>query len=79
MVARSSTKSFANLSIRLPTPEDLIIMKAIAHRPKDLEDIRTIAEKYPNLDMKRIEEWVKAFGDALERPDLWHQVKSLLG
>jgi len=79
MVARSSTKSFANLSIRLPTPEDLIIMKAIAHRPKDLEDIRTIADKYSDLDMKRIEEWVKSFGDALERPDLWHQVKSLLG
>jgi hypothetical protein len=79
MVARSSTKSFANLSIRLPTPEDLIIMKAIAHRPKDLEDIRTIAEKYSDLDIKRIEEWVKSFGDALEQPDLWAQVKSLLG
>ena len=46
MVERSEIKSFANLSIRLPTPEDLIIMKAIAHRPKDLEDIRTIADKY---------------------------------
>jgi predicted nucleotidyltransferase len=41
------------LQIRLPTPEDLIIMKAIAHRPKDLEDIRTIAEKYPDLDVGR--------------------------
>ena len=78
MVERASTKSFAGLSIRLPTPEDLIIMKAIAHRPKDLEDIRTIADKYPNLDKKRIEEWVKSFGDALELPDLWDQVKSLL-
>lgn len=79
MVARSSTKSFANLSIRLPTPEELIIMKAIAHRQKDLEDIRTIADNYPDLDMEGIEEWVKSFGDALEQPDLWDQVKSLLG
>ena len=66
------------LQIRLPTPEDLIIMKAIAHRPKDLEDIRTIAEKYPNLDVGRIEEWVKAFGKVLETPDLWDGVKPLL-
>jgi predicted nucleotidyltransferase len=66
------------LQIRLPTPEDLIIMKAIAHRPKDLEDIRTIAEKYPNLDVGRIEEWVKAFGEVLETPDLWDVVKPLL-
>ena len=36
MVERASTKTFADLSIRLPTPEDLIIMKAIAHRPEDL-------------------------------------------
>jgi len=78
MVERGSIKSFANLSIRLPTPEDLVIMKAIAHRPKDLEDIRTIAEKYPNLDVKRIETWVKAFGEVLETPDLWDLVNSLL-
>jgi predicted nucleotidyltransferase len=78
MVERSDIKSFANLSVRLPTPEDLIIMKAIAHRPKDLEDIRTIADKYPKLDVKRIENWVKDFGNALETPDLWDLIKSLL-
>lgn len=66
------------LQLHLPTPEDLIIMKVVAHRPKDLEDIRTITEKYPNLDVKRIEEWVKAFGEVLEAPDLWDVVKSLL-
>ncbi|MBI3168745.1 MAG: nucleotidyltransferase [Chloroflexi bacterium] len=78
MVERGSTKSFANLSIRLPTPEDLIIMKAIAHRPKDLEDIRTIADKYPNMDVLRIEKWVKAFGEVLEAPNLWDVIKPLL-
>lgn len=78
MVERGSTKSFADLSIRLPTPEDLIIMKAIAHRPKDLEDIRTMADKYQDLDLQRIERWVESFGDALELPDLWAQIKVLL-
>lgn len=78
MVERARTQSFSNLSIRLPTPEDLIIMKAIAHRPKDLEDIRTIAGNHPNLERNRIEQWVKSFGDVLELPDLWDQVKSLL-
>jgi len=68
----------SDLQIRLPTPEDLIIMKAIAHRPKDLEDIRTIADKYPNLDVKRIEEWVKSFGEVLEMPELWEMIESLL-
>lgn len=66
------------LKIRLPTPEDLIIMKAIAHRPKDLEDIRTISDKYPNLDHQRIKKWVKEFAQALEQPDLWKQIESIL-
>lgn len=79
MVERSSVQSFANLSVRLPTPEDLIIMKAIANRPKDLEDIRTIADNFPDLDVKRIEDWVKAFGEVLETPELWEMIKALIG
>jgi len=78
VVERGSTKSFANLSVRLPTPEDLIILKAVAHRPKDLEDIRVIAGIVQKLDVKRIEQWVKAFADALEQPDLWNQIEPLL-
>jgi hypothetical protein len=53
-------------------------MKATAHRPKDLEDIRSIVDKYPNLDQQRIEEWVKAFGEALEMPELWDQIRLLI-
>jgi predicted nucleotidyltransferase len=78
MVERGSIKSVANLSVRLPTPEDLIIMKAIAQRPKDFDDIRTIVEKYPVLDVERIKQWVIAFAEALEQPELWRQIERLL-
>ena len=67
----------ANLQIRLPTPEDLIILKAVAHRPKDIEDIRILADKYPGLDKTRIEQWVKSFADALEMPALWDDIAEL--
>jgi predicted nucleotidyltransferase len=66
------------LQLRLPTPEDLIILKAIAHRPKDMEDIRILADKYQNLDVARIEKWVKQFADVLEMPSLWDDVVSIL-
>jgi len=78
MVERGSIKSFANLSARLPTPEDLIIMKAVAHRLKDLEDIRTIVDNNPNLDFARIEHWVKEFANVLEMPELWGQIEAIL-
>lgn len=78
MVERGAVKSFANISARLPTPEDLIIMKAIAHRPKDIEDIRTIVDKYPDLDQHRIEHWVKKFAELMETPELWGQIEKIL-
>lgn len=66
------------LQLRLPTPEDLIILKAIAHRPKDMEDIRILADKYPTLDIPRIEKWVKQFAEVLEMPSLWDDIESIL-
>jgi hypothetical protein len=68
----------AALQLRLPTPEDLIILKAIAHRPKDMEDIRILAGKYQNLDISRIEMWVKQFADVLEMPSLWDDIAGIL-
>ena len=79
MVKRSVLHEFDNtLQIRLPTPEDLIIMKAIAHRPKDYEDIRTLAVKYQNLDYQRIKRWVQDFAEVLEAPEIWTEVKQIL-
>lgn len=78
VVERSIVHQTGTLFIRLPTPEDLIILKAVAHRPKDLEDIRTIADSSSALDLKRIEYWVKSFGEVLEMPDLWKEIKEIL-
>jgi predicted nucleotidyltransferase len=78
MVERSQVLEVGNLSLRLPTPEDLIIMKAVAHRPKDLIDIQAIAASHPSLDQKRIQEWVEQFGEALDLPDLWEEIHRLL-
>jgi len=77
MVARSGVQSVSSLSVRLPTPEDLIIMKALANRPKDLEDIRTIIDKHPTLDIDRIKHWVQSFAEAFETPGLWGTIESL--
>ena len=61
----------------LPTPEDLIILKAVAHRLKDLLDIETVIATQPQLDKKRIEFWVKQFAELLEMPELWADLEKL--
>ncbi len=67
------------LQVFLPTPEDLIIMKSVANRPKDLEDIRALVDKYPDLDKGRLEMWVKAFAEALEMPEIWNNLAGVVG
>lgn len=78
MVERSAVVEIASIKLRLPTPEDLIVMKAIAHRPKDLADIQAISGSHPDLDQERIRFWVDQFGEALDLPDLWKTISQLL-
>jgi predicted nucleotidyltransferase len=66
------------IELRLPTPEDMVILKAIAGRPKDLEDIRNVALTYPEMDRSRIEYWLRSYGELLETPELWNQTEALL-
>jgi predicted nucleotidyltransferase len=78
MVERAQVVELGGLHVRLPTPEDLIIMKAVAHRSKDLEDIRAIVASHPDLDKERIRLWVEKFGEALGMPGLWGEIQTFL-
>jgi len=78
MVERSKIVEIGAVKLRLPTPEDLIIMKAIAHRQRDLGDIQAIADNHPDLDTERIRFWVEQFGEALDLPELWKDIEKLL-
>ena len=78
MVERSKALEVGPIMLRLPTPEDLIILKAVAQRPKDLEDIQAIAASHPELNKERIRFWLEQFGDALDAPDLWEIISRLL-
>jgi hypothetical protein len=77
-VERSILYPIGPISVRLPTPEDLIILKAVAHRPKDLLDIQAIIESHPDLDRERIERWVMEFARTLEMPELWEDIADSL-
>ncbi len=77
-VERSQEYQAGTLTIRLPTPEDLIILKAVAHRPKDMLDIASIISTQEHLDEKRIAFWVQQFADLLETPEIWLDIEQLL-
>jgi hypothetical protein len=67
-----------DVRIPLPRPEDLIIMKAVAHRTRDLTDIEAILDVHPKLDTKRILQWAREFSRALEMPEIMSDIEALL-
>lgn len=58
--------------------EDIVVMKAFAHRPQDLADIDAIVRANPNLDRTYIEGHVREFAEALEMPELWDDIARYL-
>ncbi|HMC67214.1 MAG TPA: nucleotidyltransferase [Gemmataceae bacterium] len=78
MIARSVAVDVSGLSIPLPTPEDFIIMKAIAHRPRDMADIEAVLDVHPKLDLRRVRRWVRDFAAILEMPELLEDLEVLL-
>lgn len=71
-------RDVVRFKIPVARPVDLVIMKAVAMRPKDTLDIVRILELYPDLDLVRIRHWVGQFAEALEMPEMAASLEALL-
>ncbi|HYY55868.1 MAG TPA: nucleotidyl transferase AbiEii/AbiGii toxin family protein [Pyrinomonadaceae bacterium] len=78
MIARAQILNIGALSLRVPTPEDLIITKAVAQRPKDVADMESLLNIHHNLDIAYIRLRVEEFAVALEMPELMENLERLL-
>jgi len=63
-IGRARKIDIMGQNVSFASPEDLIIHKVFAGRSRDLEDIRTIVLKNPELDIEYINKWLKEFDDA---------------
>jgi len=77
-IARAVWLDIRRIRLPLPAPEDLIIMKAIAHRPRDLADIESILDVHTKLNLRRIRKWVKEFSSAIEIPEILKDLENIL-
>jgi predicted nucleotidyltransferase len=78
MIERAATLEIGELKLKVPTPEDLIITKAVAQRPKDIADIEAILSAHKKLDLTYIKHWAGEFAAALEMPELLGGLEKLL-
>ncbi len=77
-ISRGTLVSLGDIRFSVPTPEDLIIMKAVAHRGRDRADIEQILDVHPDVDATLILQTVKEFADVLESPEVYEELNRLL-
>ena len=78
MISRASTIAVADFQVKVPSPEDLVISKAVAHRARDLVDIESIIESHPQLDLDRIRSLIQEFATVLEMPEIVTDLEKIL-
>lgn len=68
---RAIAVPFGDRSYPVISPEDLVVTKILAGRPKDLEDVRgVLAERSGRLDLDRIRTVLRLLEEALGQSDL---------
>jgi hypothetical protein len=68
----------AGIQVPLPRVEDLVIMKAVAHRGRDLVDIEALLACNPETDLETIRGVVRQFSELLEMPEIEADLEAVI-
>lgn len=63
-ISRARTVRVGRTRVNFASPEDLVVHKMVAGRPRDLEDVHSILLKNPGLDSTFIARWLSEFDRA---------------
>ncbi len=69
---------YRELLLPVASPEDLLIMKAVAHRPSDLADIEELLLSHPDVDLARIRGYLPQFAEILDDPAVVSEFERLV-
>src|SRR4030042_5328376 len=67
-ILRANRVAIGSSRVNFASPEDLIIHKVFAGRPRDLEDVKSVLLKNKDLDRKYIRRWLKDLSESLNEP-----------
>jgi len=76
-IRRARTVTLAGRAVRVVTPEDLVLMKIISERSRDLADAEALTRRrIHDLDRDYLEPRIRDMAALLERPEIldrWHR------
>lgn len=64
-IARAVTAAVGGADVRFASVEDLVILKLIAARPRDIEDARGVLDRHPDADLALVRRWLRVFDETL--------------
>jgi hypothetical protein len=80
LIRRAHEKTVGGVQIRVAAVEDLILMKLISERQKDLDDAKRLLRRHgATLDAAYLEPQLHEFAEALGRPDVVDVYQSEVG
>ncbi len=77
-IQRAKIVTVSGKKLVFASPEDLIVHKIFAGRPRDLEDVRIILIKNADIDIEYIRKWLKAFDDASDTKEFLKNFEEIL-
>lgn len=77
-IKRARKVTIMDEEVSFATPEDLIIHKIFAGRPRDLEDVRTVILKNPEINTPYIRNWLKEFDVSYDNGDFLKTFEEIL-
>lgn len=77
-IGRAKRITLCGQEVCFASPEDLILHKIIAGRPRDLEDVRTLILKNPGIDAAYIRRWLKEFDVAVQEKSFLETFENIL-
>ncbi len=78
LVARATTKRIRGVSFRVATAEDVVVMKSLALRPRDIADIEGILGAVPELSLEQVRRDLRALSESLEGPDFLGELEGIV-
>jgi hypothetical protein len=77
-IARARKVRMLDQDVYFAAPEDVVIHKIVAGRTRDMEDVRGILLKMPDIDLAYIRRWLDDFSAALEDDEIKKRLENLV-
>ncbi len=77
-IKRARAVKILGQKVAFATPEDLIIHKVFAGRPRDLEDVRIVLLKNSDIDVQYIRKWLREFDESSNHDALLENFENIL-